>query len=119
MTALSDDEWVDRVERAIAHWRARNAAFTEAASRIEVDAVHDAVVAHFDSVGNLKGLDIDPSALETYTNIELEEIITTVLQRTRAAIHTQMIDLFERYLAPNHPRFEPNVLGEPYVRMPS
>lgn len=119
MTQLSDDEWVARVEKSIAHWRARNAAFTDAVSRIQVDPVHDEVAAHFDSNGTLQRLDIDPSALANHTNNELEEIITSVLQRTRTEVHAQVVDLFERYLAPNHPRFEPNVLGEPYVRLPN
>jgi hypothetical protein len=60
---LTDDEWVGRVEASIAHWRARNAAFQEAVSRITVEPVHEAVRARFDSNGTLLALEIDPSAL--------------------------------------------------------
>ena len=115
---LTDDEWVTRVEQSIAHWRARNAAFKDAVGRIQVDPIHEAVTARFDSNGTLQVLDVDPSALQDYTNTELEEIITEVLQRTRAQVHAQVMELFETYLAPNHPRFDPDALGEPYVRLP-
>jgi hypothetical protein len=118
VSTLSDDEWVARVEQSIAHWRARNAAYLDAVSRIVADPVHEAVRATFDSDGTLTGLEIDPSALADYTNTELEHILTEVLRRTRTQVHTRVMELFETYLAPNHPRFDPNVLGEPYVRLP-
>ena len=107
-----------RVESAISHWRARNAAWLEAIGRIQVAPVHEAVRARFDSNGTLLELDIDPAALSDYTNTELEHIITEVLRRTRAQMHQQVMALFGKYLAPNDPRFDPNVLGEPYVRLP-
>jgi hypothetical protein len=116
---LTDDEWVARVEASTAHWRARNAAFLEAVARIDVDPVHDAVTACFDGNGTLVKLEIAPGALALYTNTELEEIITEVLQTTRRELHARVMDLFATYLAPNHPRFDPNVLGEPYVGLPS
>ena len=116
---LTDDEWVARVEAATAHWRARNAAFLDAVTRITVDPVHDAVTARFDGNGTLQGLDIDPSALSQYTNVELEELITEVLQKTRTQLHAKVMDLFATFLSPNHPRFDPDVLGEPYVDLPS
>ena len=90
----------------------------DAIGRIEVDPVHEAVTARFDSNGTLIALDIDPNALSDYTNTELEEIITTVLQQVRARLHRQVMDLFAKYLAPNDPRFDPGALGEAYVRLP-
>jgi DNA-binding protein YbaB len=116
---LTDDEWVGRVEASIVHWRARNAAFQEAVSRIAVEPAHEAVRARFDSNGTLLTLEIDPAALSDYTNTELEDIITEVLQTTRAQLHAQVMELFETYMAPGHARFDPNVLGEPYVDLPS
>jgi hypothetical protein len=116
---LTDDEFVNRVEASIVHWRARNAAFQEAVSRITVDPVHDAVQARFDSNGTLLALEIDPSALSDYTNTELEQIITDVLQKTRTQLHAQVMELFETYMAPGHARFDPNILGEPFVDLPA
>lgn len=116
---LTDDEWVARVEASTAHWRARNAAFLDAVTRINVDPVHEAVTARFDGNGTLVKLDVDPSALSRYTNVELEEIITEVLQKTRIQLHAKVMDLFATYLVPNHPSFDPDVLGEPYVGLPS
>ena len=115
---LTDDEWVGQVEASIAHWRARNAAFQEAVSRITVEPVHEAVRARFDSNGTLLALEIDPAALSDYTNTELEDIITDVLQKTRTQLHAHMMGLFETYMAPGHARFDPDVLGEPYVDLP-
>jgi hypothetical protein len=112
---LTDDEWVGRVEASIAHWRARNAAFHDAVSRITVEPVHEA---GFDSNGTLIAPEIDPSALSDYTNTEPEDIITEVLQKTRTQLHAQVMELFETYMAPGHARFDPNVLGEPYVDLP-
>jgi DNA-binding protein YbaB len=117
--ALTDDEYVAQVEATIAHWRARHAAWTAAIERIQVDPVHDAVAARFDSNGTLIAVDIDPAALSNYTNTELEQIITEVLQRTRASVHEQVMDLFATYLAPNDPRFDPGALGGAYVELPT
>jgi hypothetical protein len=41
-----------------------------------------------------------------------------VLQKTRTQLHAQVMELFETYMAPGHARFDPNVLGEPYVDLP-
>lgn len=115
---LSDDEYVARVEGGIAHWRARNRAWMEACSRIEVDPVHPAASARFDDNGALVEFDVDPDALETYTNTELEVIITDVLRETHTRMHEQIMELYAKYLSPNDPRFDPNVLGEPYAELP-
>jgi hypothetical protein len=66
----------------------------------------------------LVALDIEPSALANYTNTELEEIITDVLQRTRESVHEQVMNLFAQYLAPNDLRFDPRALGGAYVQLP-
>lgn len=116
--ALTDDEWVGRVEASIEHWRARNAAFQEAVKTITTDPVHDAVRVEFDSSGTLLALDIDPAALSDYTNTELEQIITDVLQRSRTQLYGRMMEMFETYLSPGHDRFDPNILGVPYVDLP-
>ncbi len=115
---LSDDDYVAQVVASIAHWRARNAAFLDAAARIAPEPVHEAVTARFDSNGTLLELEIAPTALGDYTNVELEEIITDVLRRTRASMHAQMMELFEKYLAPGASGFEPDILGAPYVAPP-
>ncbi|MBB3753683.1 hypothetical protein FHT44_006205 [Mycolicibacterium sp. BK634] len=116
--ALSDDEYVAQVVASIAHWRARNAAFLEAAARIAPEPVHQAVSARFDSNGTLLELQIAPTALCDYTNVELETIITDVLRQTRASVHAQMMELFEKYLAPGASGFDPGILGEPYAAPP-
>lgn len=116
--SLSDDEYVARVVSCLAHWRARNAAFGEAVKNIKVDPVHEAVIAVFDKYGDLYDLYIDPTAMTHYTNTELEEIITEALQQTRRQVHAQTMELFARYVNPDDPRFEPDILGEPYVALP-
>lgn len=116
--SLSDDAYVAQVESAISHWRARNAAWMDAIGRIRIDPIHEAVRAYFDSNGTLLELDIDEAALADYTNTELEQIITQVLQRTRTQMHERVMELFAKYLAPNDPRFDPTAIGEPYVRLP-
>jgi DNA-binding protein YbaB len=115
---LTDDEYVAQTEATLAHWRARHAAWKEAVRRIEVEPVHEAVRARFDSDGTLVELDIDPEAPKDYTNTELEEIITEVLARTRAQVYEQVLELFGKYLAPNSPGFDPGAAGEPYVVAP-
>ena len=116
--ALTDEQYVNQVMASITHWRARNAAFMDAASRIRVDPVHELVWARFDSDGTLQDMQIDPAALSEYTNIELEDILTDVLRRTRASVHAQVMGLFEKYLAPTAPGFDPNAVGEPFVDVP-
>jgi hypothetical protein len=116
---LTDDEYVARVQGAAASLRARNAAWLEAINHIKVPAVHEAVMARFDSNGTLVEFDIVPSALSDYTNTELEQIITDVLRNTHQALHAQMMELFATYMAPNSPQFDPNALGEPYVDPPN
>ncbi|WP_273735416.1 YbaB/EbfC family nucleoid-associated protein [Mycolicibacterium septicum] len=118
MSALSDDEYLAQVEASLAHLRARNRAFLEAVEQITVPRLHDAVRARFDSNGTLVDLDIAPEALTAHTNVELEQIVTTVLRQTRAQVLDQMDALLAKYLAPGDPRFDPNALGEPYVGPP-
>lgn len=115
---LTDDQYVAQAEAAIAHWRARNKAFLDAVEGINVPTLHDDVRARFDSWGNLLDLDIAPEAMSAYTNVELEEIITAVLRRTRDEIYEHMRGLFAAYLVPTDPRFDPNAIGEPYVAPP-
>lgn len=115
---LTDDQYVAQAEAALAHWRARNKAFLDAVEGIHVPTLHDDVRARFDSWGNLLDLDIAPEAMSAYTNVELEEIITAVLRKTRDEIYEHMRGLFAAYLVPTDPRFDPNAIGEPYVAPP-
>jgi hypothetical protein len=98
--------------------RARNKAFLDAVEGIDSPGLHAAVRARFDSNGDLVDLDIAPEATSTYTNVELEEIITDVLRETRRHVTDQVHALFVKFLVPTDPRFEPNALGEPYVEPP-
>jgi hypothetical protein len=49
---------------------------------------------------------IDPTALRQYTNIELEEIITTVLRETNNLVRDAVLNLMERYLVESSPLYE-------------
>lgn len=115
---LTDDQYVAQAEAALAHMRARNKAFLDAVEGINIPALHDDVRARFDSWGNLLDLDIAPEAMSTYTNVELEELITAVLRQTRDQIYERMQGLFAAYLVPTDPSFDPNAIGEPYVAPP-
>lgn len=115
---LTDDQYVAQAEAALAHMRARNKAFLDAVEGINTPALHDDVRARFDSNGDLVDLDIAPEAMSTYTNTELEELITVVLRETRRQLTEQMHGLFVTYLVPTDPRFDPNAIGEPYVAPP-
>lgn len=116
--ALTDDEYVAQVEATIAHWRARHAAWTAAVSGIQVGPIHDAVSARFDSNGTPVAVDIHPAALTSYTNTELEQIITDVLQHTRALVQDQVMDLFAKYLAPDDAQFDPDAPGRSSSGLP-
>ena len=118
MATLTDDQYVAQVEASLAHMRARNKAFLDAVDGIAIPGVHDAVYARFDSNGDLFDLDIAPEATSTYTNVELEQIITDVLRETRRQVTEQVHALFVKYLVPSDPRFEPDAIGEPYVEPP-
>ena len=115
---LTDDQYVAQAEAALAHMRARNKAFLDAVDGINVPSLHDDVRARFDSNGNLVDLDIAPEALNVYTNVELEELITSVLRETRNQLTAQMQGLFVKYLVPTDPQFDPDALGERYVAPP-
>jgi hypothetical protein len=116
--ALTDDQYVAQAEAALAHMRSRNKAFLDAVDGINLPAMHDAVRARFDSNGDLVDLDIAPEALNVYTNVELEELITDVLRETRTHLTNQMHSLFVKYLVPSDPQFDPDATGEPYVPPP-
>ncbi|MBN3459674.1 type I secretion protein TolC [Mycobacterium sp. DSM 3803] len=115
---LTDDEYVARAEGAIAHWRARNRAFNEAIARIEIDPVDPDVYARFDSNRTLVEFEVSTRALRTYTNTELEELIRKVLVETSDRMTAQFEALHAKYLQPNSPTFDPDILGEPYVVPP-
>jgi hypothetical protein len=115
---LTDDQYVAQAEAALAHMRARNKAFLEAAEGINIPSLHEDVRAHFDSNGDLIDLDIAPEAMSTYTNVELEELITAVLRETRKQLTERMHGLFVTYLVPTDPRFDPGVIGERYIEPP-
>lgn len=115
---LTDDQYVAQAEAAVAHMRARNKAFLAAVEGINIPTLHDDVRARFDSNGDLVDLDIAPEALSTYTNVELEELITAVLQETRKQLTTHMHDLFVTYLVPTDPHFDPGITGEQYIAPP-
>lgn len=115
---LTDDQYVAQAEAALAHMRARNKAFLDAAEGINIPSLHNDVRARFDSNGDLIDLDIAPEAMSTYTNVELEELITAVLRETRKQLTEHMHGLFVTYLVPTDPRFDPDVTGERYIAPP-
>lgn len=115
---LTDDQYVAQAEAALAHMRTRNKAFLDAVDGIDIPSLHDAVRARFDSNGDLVDLDIAPEAMSTYTNVELEELITDVLRETRNQLTQHMHGLFVKYLVPSDPQFDPDAVGERYVPPP-
>jgi hypothetical protein len=115
---LTDDQYVAQAEAALAHMRTRNKAFLDAVDGIAIPSLHDDVRARFDSNGDLVDLDIAPEVMRTYTNVELEELITAVLRETRNQLTEQMHGLFVKYLVPNDPRFDPDATGERYIAPP-
>lgn len=119
MAALTDDQYVAQVQASLAHMRARNKAFLDAVDQIANPSLHEAVHARFDSNGDLVDLDIAPEAVTTYTNVELEQLITDVLRDTRRYVTEQVQALFVKYLVPSDPQFDPNAIGEPYVAPPT
>lgn len=116
---MSDEDEVADSERTLARWRARNAAFLAATERIEMEPLSDVVVARFDADAALTALDIDPIALTDYTNTELEELITAVVQDTREQVREEMLALFARYLVPSSPEYEPDLPDVGYVETPA
>lgn len=119
VSAVSDEDEVADSERTLARWRARNAAFLAATERIEMEPLSDVVVARFDADAALTALDIDPIALTDYTNTELEELITAVVQDTREQVREEMLALFARYLVPSSPEYEPDLPDVGYVETPA
>jgi hypothetical protein len=118
MSTLTDDEYVARVEASLAHLRARNKAFLDAVENIVVPPLHESVRVRFDSNATLVDVDVAPEALTAYTHVELEQIITEVLQQTRAHVTEAVNELFVKFLVPSDPRFDPDAIGEPYVEPP-
>ena len=114
---MTDDEEVQATRDLIAHWRARNDAFFDAVDKITVDGVNDAVKAMFDRNGHLVDLYIDPDAMGDYTNTELEEILFTVIRKSRQEYYAKLMEQFNRFLALGVPGFEPDAAGEAYVPM--
>lgn len=109
---MTPDEEVAQVLDAVAQMRARHAAFNVASLGIRGDQFHPDVQARWDTEGNLTGIDIAPNALRDYTNLELEDIISDVLRRTRLDVgrssrpcSTGIWDLT--------PEFDPEILGVP------
>jgi hypothetical protein len=115
---LSDDEWVAQYEASLEHWRARNRAFMDAVEHIHVAPLHEAVQAKFDSNASLQWFEVAPEALTAYDNVGLEQVISDVLQRTRAQVADQMMSLQVKYLGFGEPGFDPNALGVPMVMPP-
>ena len=104
---------VQQVLEAVAQLRARHAAFTAAARGIRAEQCHRDVQARWDTEGNLLGIDIAPTALRDYTNLELEDIVAEVLRRTRLDVGEKFQALFDTYLGFDTARFDPDVLGVP------
>ncbi len=114
---MTDDEEVQATRNLIAHWRARNEAFFDAVDKITVDGVNGAVKPKFDRNGHLIDLDIDPDAMGDYTNNELEEILLTVIRKSRQEYYAKLMEQFNRFLSHGIPGFEPDAAGEAYVPM--
>ncbi len=110
---MTPDEEVQRVLEAVAQLRARHAAYQVACQGIRGDQVHPDVHAKWDIDGNLLEIDIAPNALRDYTNLELEQIVSDVLRRTRLDVGEKVQALFEKYLSFDSPNFDPDVLGVP------
>ncbi|MDQ1247904.1 MAG: hypothetical protein QG597_2276 [Actinomycetota bacterium] len=110
---MTPDEEVAQVLDAVAQMRARHAAFNVASLGIRGDQFHPDVQARWDTEGNLTGIDIAPNALRDYTNLELEDIISDVLRRTRLDVGEKFQALFDRYLGFDSPSFDPEILGVP------
>ena len=115
---MSADDEVQQVVAAVAHLRARHAAFAVAADDIRNEQFHEAVEARWDGAGNLLSLDIAANALRDFTNLELEDIVTDVLRRTRQDMGDRFQTVFEKYLGFGSPNFDPDILGVPFVPLP-
>lgn len=110
---MTPDEEVQQVLDAVAQLRARHAAFNVASQGIRGEQFHPDVQARWDNEGNLQGIDVAPNALRDYTNLELEDIISEVLRRTRLDVGEKFQALFDKYLGFDLPSFDPDILGVP------
>ena len=95
MTEVVTD--VYELQQELEDGRGRIAAFLLALEHMEVDPISDDVVAKFDSDGYLDDLWIDPTAMRRYTNVELEGLITDVLQRTERGMEEAVRGLLEEH----------------------
>jgi hypothetical protein len=77
--------------------RGRIAAFMLALDEVKGDPLNDDVVAKFDSDGYLDDLWVDPTAMRRYTNVELEGLITDVLQGTERGMKEAVRGLLEEH----------------------
>ncbi|MCV7034902.1 MULTISPECIES: hypothetical protein [Mycobacterium] len=94
-----DDDEVRDTLAEIADARARLAAFVDATDMIDVAPIHGAVTARFESTGALAELHIDQAALSEHSNLELEQIITAVLQRTHQELAEQVRSAAQRFIS--------------------
>jgi len=103
----------ESVERDIAAIRARRAAFELAASkRVGIGPVSEEVVPAFDFDGYLTGLWIEPTALRRYTNIELEELLTTALRDGTTRYSEAAMAIFDQYWSPNSPLYQQDLTND-------
>ena len=114
---MSAGDEVQQVLDAVAQLRARHAAFAVAAKGIRAEQVHPDVQASWDTEGTLVEVDIAGNALRDYTNLELEDIVTDVMRRTRLDVGQKFAALFEKYLGFDSPGFDPDVLGVPMAAL--
>lgn len=110
---MTPDE-VQQVLDAVAQLRARHAAFNVASQGIREGNFIPTSKPHQDNEGNLQGIDVAPNALRDYTNLELEDIISGVLRRTRLDVGEKFQALFDKYLGFDSPEFRPRHPGCPH-----
>jgi hypothetical protein len=89
----SESEQAEQLLNAIGHWRARSAAF-----QTEMAAIED-LTPIYDDNGKFVAYEIPPDRKD--------------------AVNARVWDLFAAYLSPGDPRFEPEILGVPYVAVPA
>ncbi|MBN3459671.1 hypothetical protein JNN96_37195 [Mycobacterium sp. DSM 3803] len=121
MTVLAPDPYTEQVAASIAHWRERHAAWKEVVSDLRVSGSSNGVYAAFDFAygAKLDELTVTPEALAKSSREELAAAIKTVLADTCQQGTAQFMELYARYVGhPGDPRFEPEILGKPFVGLP-